>query len=50
MRTADRLLNTFSTRRLQPQLALIVFAMVAIAGLTVLESTTAAGAEPVSRR
>jgi multicomponent K+:H+ antiporter subunit A len=41
MRTADRLLNTFSTRRLQPQLALIVFAMVAIAGFTVLESSIA---------
>jgi multicomponent K+:H+ antiporter subunit A len=41
MRTADRLLNTFSTRRLQPQLALIVFAMVAIAGFTALENTTA---------
>ena len=40
MRTADRLLNTFSTRRLQPQLALIVFSMVAIAGLTILGSTT----------
>jgi multicomponent K+:H+ antiporter subunit A len=40
MRTADRLLNTFSTRRLQPQLALIVFAMVAVAGFTALGNTT----------
>jgi multicomponent K+:H+ antiporter subunit A len=39
MRTADRLLNTLSTRRLQPQLALIVFAMVVIAGITVLQDT-----------
>jgi multicomponent K+:H+ antiporter subunit A len=35
MRTADRLLNTFSTRRLQPQLALIVLAALAIATFTV---------------
>ncbi len=34
MRTADRLLNTLSTRRLQPQLALIVFAVVAVGALT----------------
>jgi multicomponent K+:H+ antiporter subunit A len=39
MRTADRLLNTLSTRRLQPQLALIVLAVVAIAGITALENT-----------
>ena len=39
MRTADRLLNTLSTRRLQPQLALIVFAVVAIAGVTALKNT-----------
>jgi len=39
MRTSDRLLNTLSTRRLQPQLALIVFAVVAIAGITALENT-----------
>ncbi len=39
MRTADRLLNTLSTRRLQPQLALIVLAMVAIAGFTALDAT-----------
>jgi multicomponent K+:H+ antiporter subunit A len=38
MRSADRLLNTLSTRRLQPQLALIVLAMVLIAGFTVLET------------
>jgi multicomponent K+:H+ antiporter subunit A len=35
MRTADRLLNTLSTRRLQPQLALIVLATVAITLFTV---------------
>jgi multicomponent K+:H+ antiporter subunit A len=35
MRTADRLLNTISTRRLQPQLALIVFAAVVVGALTV---------------
>ena len=35
MRTADRLLNTLSTKRLQPQLALIVLAMVLIPGLTI---------------
>jgi multicomponent K+:H+ antiporter subunit A len=39
MRGADRLLNTLSTRRLQPQLALIVFATVAIAGFTALGYT-----------
>jgi multicomponent K+:H+ antiporter subunit A len=39
MRGADRLLNTLSTRRLQPQLALIVLAMVAIAGFTALGYT-----------
>jgi multicomponent K+:H+ antiporter subunit A len=43
MRTADRLLNTFSTRRLQPQLALIVFAIVAIAGFTAMRSAAAPG-------
>ncbi len=35
MRTADRLLNTMSTRRLQPQLGWIVFAAVAVAALTI---------------
>jgi multicomponent K+:H+ antiporter subunit A len=35
MRTADRLLNTFSTRRLQPQLALIVLAAVAVTTYTI---------------
>jgi multicomponent K+:H+ antiporter subunit A len=35
MRTADRLLNTLSTRRLQPQLALIVLAAVCITLFTV---------------
>jgi multicomponent K+:H+ antiporter subunit A len=35
MRTADRLLNTLSTRRLQPQLALIVLSAVAITLFTV---------------
>jgi multicomponent K+:H+ antiporter subunit A len=35
MRTADRLLNTLSTRRLQPQLALIVLAAVLITVFTV---------------
>ncbi|HEX6636020.1 MAG TPA: monovalent cation/H+ antiporter subunit A [Steroidobacteraceae bacterium] len=35
MRGADRLLNTLSTRRLQPQLALIVLSAVAIAFFTV---------------
>ncbi len=39
MRSADRLLNTLSTRRLQPQLALIVCAMVAITGFTALGTT-----------
>ena len=39
MRTADRLLNTLSTRHLQPQLALIVATVVAIAGFTAMEST-----------
>jgi multicomponent K+:H+ antiporter subunit A len=34
MRSADRLLNTIATRRLQPQLALIVLAAVAITALT----------------
>ena len=41
MRSADRLLNTLSTRRLQPQLALVIAAMVAIAGLTALERSGA---------
>ncbi len=35
MRTADRLLNTMSTRRLQPQLAWIVFAAIVVAVLTI---------------
>jgi multicomponent K+:H+ antiporter subunit A len=39
MRSADRLLNTLSTRRLQPQLALIICAMVAITGFTALGTT-----------
>jgi multicomponent K+:H+ antiporter subunit A len=42
MRTSDRLLNTLSTRRLQPQLALIVFAVVVIAGFTALRNTAPA--------
>ncbi len=36
MRSADRLLNTLSTRRLQPQLALIVCAMMVITGFTAM--------------
>ncbi|MEP7313623.1 MAG: monovalent cation/H+ antiporter subunit A [Pseudomonadota bacterium] len=36
MRTADRLLNVFATRRVQPQLALIVLAIVGVAGFTAL--------------
>ena len=39
MRTADRLLNTLSTRHLQPQLALIVTAVVVLAGVTALGRT-----------
>ncbi len=41
MRGADRLLNTFGTRRLQPQLAAIVAAIVAIAAFTVLRAGVA---------
>ena len=40
MRTADRLLNTLSTRRLQPQLALIVLSAVAITMFTVWPQKT----------
>ncbi|HEU5136195.1 MAG TPA: monovalent cation/H+ antiporter subunit A [Steroidobacteraceae bacterium] len=48
MRTADRLLNTLSTRRLQPQLALIVLAIVAIAGVTALQEAAPPGRLPLT--
>ncbi|MEO7774172.1 MAG: monovalent cation/H+ antiporter subunit A [Steroidobacteraceae bacterium] len=48
MRGADRLLNTLSTRRLQPQLALIVLATVVIAGLTAVQNIAAPDPLPLT--